>query len=52
VGGRILACLRAWGAAILRLNVRFQVTRFFRERFAEAWEIVQPSRRGRLLIWK
>jgi glycosyltransferase involved in cell wall biosynthesis len=52
VSRRILGCMRAWGAAIQRLNVRFQVSRFFRERFAEAWEIVQPSRRGRLIVWK
>jgi hypothetical protein len=52
ISKRIGICLRAWGAAILRMNVRFQVSRFFRERFAEAWEIVQPSRRGRVIVWK
>ncbi|MDD5198744.1 MAG: hypothetical protein PHC88_02995 [Terrimicrobiaceae bacterium] len=52
VANRIQQWLRAWGTALMRLNVRHQVSGFFRDRVAEFREIFSPSRRGRLIVWK
>ena len=52
VSERLLQWLRAWTAAIARLNVRRNLSQFFKDRAAELREIFPSANRGRPVIWK
>lgn len=52
LSARIGNWLKAWLAALRRLNVRYQVGQFFRHRMEELREVFPGAHRGRLTIWK